>query len=338
VGGLYVERQIRQVVGRSVEEGVSGLFVTRPIVRRAHSVCVVQHSHCDSIHVEIALEDALLHRVGLGPRGMGGLGLDSSRLLGRSWHLGDGFGPIMEAVGLARRRSVHARGKGRTGARDAALSAGSKLLGPVIGLVGCAGARAAGGAHVTHGLGAKAHATDKGRGGGGAGQGLLVIDGILINRVGIVGGDAAPAVERGGGSRRRAAQADGGHRETAARVPARHAGHGIAAGALRGRVAPLEEVGEGGRGDRGATLAGSVLGRTAVSVVGHGGNGDVAGMGEGGLVVMLLLLEGGGVRERERESGGCKQRRWWDGGIGGQLETGSWWLSWYVVRVTVAVV
>lgn len=122
----------------------------------------------NSVHVEVAFQDALLEMVWDGPvppRLLGGV-LHSSRLLRRGRHLGDGLGAVV-GCGRARRR-VGVSEEGAT-ARAGAFSAGSKLLRPVEALVWASGRRE----HVRRGscglCGACLRAAGPSVGGGGGG-------------------------------------------------------------------------------------------------------------------------------------------------------------------------
>lgn len=87
-----------------------------------------------SVHVEIALEDTLLERIGLA-RLRGGLGRSS--VDGGDRHVGDGLGSIVVRGGgspVSRRGARHGEG-GARGPRDGAFGSRPKLLGPVEALL-----------------------------------------------------------------------------------------------------------------------------------------------------------------------------------------------------------
>lgn len=138
----------------------------------------------DLVHVEVALQNPLLEGVGLlrrpGSRG----------LCRRRGHVRNGLGPVMmRAAGCwgragSRRRAAETRAKGKRGPRargDGALGARPKLLGPVESLV--VGARSSSASRASHGLrGAETHPAGEWGHRRGAGA-LLILDGVLIDRV-----------------------------------------------------------------------------------------------------------------------------------------------------------
>lgn len=151
-----------------------------------------EHLFALSIHVEVPFEYAFLECVGLFTLGLGSFGLCC---LGRWYrHVGNGLGPIVISTalrnGLGRNRG-HGRSEGKrgTGSLDGALGSRSKLLGPVETLVVRSGTSAAI-AH-SHCRGTETHPARKGRDRSGT-AGLVLINGVLIDGVG-VGGHASTA-------------------------------------------------------------------------------------------------------------------------------------------------
>jgi transposase len=136
------------------------------------------------VHVEIALQNPLLERIGLlrRPRSRG--------LCRRCGHVGNGLGPVMARAGGSWRRAspgrgaAEARAKRKRGPRargDGALGTRPKLLRPVESLV--IGARSSSASRASHSLrAAKTHPTREWGHRRGAGA-LLVLDGVLVNRI-----------------------------------------------------------------------------------------------------------------------------------------------------------
>lgn len=230
-----------------------------------------------SIHVEIALQNALLERVGL-------LGSGSGCLSRWCRHVGDRLGSVVGARRRAgagagdtrtRRRASETRSEGEGGARAAmghgAFGTRPKLLRPIEALFVTGTGSST---DTAHGLvGTEAHATGEGSSRGSACD-VIIVDGALVNRIRI-GGHASPPHEGGrcrGGSTR---QTEGGDGESSAlvvqsssRQRARENGNSILC--LRDGVAS-EEARESRRADGPAPLL-------TCHVVGIGG-GCVVGVG-----------------------------------------------------------
>jgi hypothetical protein len=164
--------------------------------------------------------------------------------------------------GRGRRREQDTAGPARGGRRG--RSGGGNSLGAgTSGLVGWGDAItvswAAVGTVVPHGRASEAHATDKGSVGVGLGVslgGVVVINGALVDGVGVGGHAAASHAVRDGGGGRCAGQAQGGNGEATAVAGGGVDGLGGSEGRATGEgVATLEEVGEGRLGDGAATRA-----------------------------------------------------------------------------------
>lgn len=94
-----------------------------------------------SVHIEIALQDALLKGVRLATLRLGRSGRHRRGLSGGGGHFSNGFGGIVARDGgiaiAARGRGGHGRAEGERGpgSVDGTFSSGPKLLGPVEALV-----------------------------------------------------------------------------------------------------------------------------------------------------------------------------------------------------------
>jgi hypothetical protein len=204
------------------------------------------------VHVKVALEDPLLESIWLGALG---LGLGGGGLDGRLGHVGDRLGPIVLDTSSWGRSGGEREGGSR--ARDGALGSRPQLLGPIETLLVVSWAAV--GTVVPHGRASEAHATDKGSVGVGLGVslgGVVVINGALVDGVGVGGHAAASHAVRDGGGGRCAGQAQGGNGEATAVAGGGVDGLGGSEGRATGEgVATLEEVGEGRLGDGAATRA-----------------------------------------------------------------------------------
>lgn len=138
-----------------------------------------------SVHVKVSLQDSLLEGIRLGPLRLLWLMLDGSSLDRGLRHLGDGLCPIVDRVAAGWRGGRER--EGRTSTSDGALGARPKLLGPVETLLVISGTAV--GTNVAHVGSAKAHSSDErrsGRGLSGPKERIVVFNGVLVNRVGIV--------------------------------------------------------------------------------------------------------------------------------------------------------
>jgi hypothetical protein len=160
---------------------------------------------------------------------------------------------------------------------DGTLGTRPKLLGPVETLLVIS--RAAVGTYVAHIGSTEAHSSDKWCSRCSLGVHVVIFDGTLVNRVGIVGvgGHASSTNERRCVCGRSARETKSGHRKASATSvdwTRRLTREAIAVG---NRVAPLEKIGQSGLSDGSSSVACIhfavvvTVGRSGCSVCGHDG-------------------------------------------------------------------